>query len=450
MRRSRYAFFAWLMACCASAVWAQEGLYGAPEVLPVPPSTTAQNQATLASYTATNYSAAPNSTAAMYQPYQAGSQYQYPAPAAPARTPTPAGPNGYGAAPGGDRSISAACGLSDCNGCQPCFGCTCCPWYASLTALVMSRSDARSVWTSYDSSDETHQLTNTQFGMHSGWGGEVRVGHRFCCNCVPYAIEATYWTTEDLTGYRSTMNPTPGGTVSTPLEVNPMMFGGTPAENWFDGAAEHRLWRRDDFQNVEINLLREQLACCCNSPWDVGWSVGMRYFRFEEALTFGSLVNGHNWGDSNGAFEGYFDDHTANNLMGVQCGFDVAYNIGPCCHGVRLFISPKIGIYDNYIDQTFAAHTGDGINGTGPYGSFPVHSTRNGLSFLTQVDLGADWQFARNWSLRAGYRVVAVTGVALADDQFPQYMVDMPAIADIQHYSSLVLHGAFVGVTYCF
>ena len=63
---------------------------------------------------------------------------------------------------------------------------------------------------------------------------------------------------------------------------------------------------------------------------------------------------------------------------------------------------------------------------------------------MTRLTLGA------NWSARAGYRVVAITGMGLADDQFPQYINDIPEIENIQHSSSLVLHGAFLGVTYNF
>ena len=46
--------------------------------------------------------------------------------------------------------------------------------------------------------------------------------------------------------------------------------------------------------------------------------------------------------------------------------------------------------------------------------------------------------------------MVAVTGMGLADEQFPQYMNDIPDIQDVQHTGSLVLHGAFVGITYNF
>jgi len=316
----------------------------------------------------------------------------------------------------------------------------------------MGRSDARRVWTSNQPyPHEANQLTNTQFGMPWKWGGEVTIGRRFCCDCVPWALEATFWTTQESSNERVTTLP---GGVSTPLVFSPLTFGpysdpsSPPAENWFDGAKEHRLWRNDEFQNIEINLVRQHLGCCCGTPWDASWLVGFRYFRFHEDLTFGSLRGGATqWGENGGADEAYVSDNITNNLFGVQVGFEAGYRVG--C-GLRLFIEPKIGIYDNYLDGTFQAHTGNGINGSGPLGDYPVHSTRNGVSLLSQVDLGAEWQLTRNLSARAGYRVVAITGTGLADDQFPQYMVDTPEIANISHYSSLVLHGVFAGLTYCF
>ncbi|GAG26898.1 unnamed protein product, partial [marine sediment metagenome] len=130
------------------------------------------------------------------------------------------------------------------------------------------------------------------------------------------------------------------------------------------------------------------------------------------------------------------------------------YNV---INNVRLFITPKIGIYDNFIDSTFQARarygSGAYVDGTVDvtgYPNFPANGSSNGVAFLTQIDIGADWQFSRNWSARAGYRVVALTGVGLADEQFPQYMCDTPEMANPQHYSSLVLHGMFLGATYNF
>ncbi|MEN6451498.1 MAG: BBP7 family outer membrane beta-barrel protein [Thermoguttaceae bacterium] len=340
---------------------------------------------------------------------------------------------------------------SGCNaGCEGC-GLDCCEqgcgsrWYAGLSALVLGRSDAPRVWTTYRDGHNETELMNTQFGTKWSWGGEARLGYRFCSDCVPYAIEATYWTTEPMTGSRSCMWP--GGYVSTPLVVRYIDFNGESAQNWFDGAEEHRLSRRDELHNFEINLLREQLAWACDSPWDIGWSVGVRYFRFQEDLDFETRRQGAQWTDLPGV--AYLDDTVTNNLIGVQFGFDAAYCVGS---GVRLFVRPEVGMYDNIMDSDFRCATGNNIPGhTADFGSFPAKGHKNGIAFLTEIDLGVDWQITRCWSARAGYRVVAITGVALADSQFPPYVNDITdSIEDVRHTDSLVLHGAFFGITYSF
>ncbi len=445
------------------------------------------------------YAAQPPATA-MYQPYQAGSQYRYPSPysrppvqmmaaagqGTVGQQPMPAPPPGPSPAPspeygplaeppaaqggmmnqmladpnyyGGDgcgpcgpyRGAVGAIERAACNpggdgcgydGCQSGF---CGQWYAGVSALVLGRSDAPRFWVSYREGCEGMQLMNSQFSMQWAWGGEVTFGRRFCCDCVPYAIEATYWTTSDMTGSQCADLARRLRQHAADRQVHRFqrrerqgLVHGRP------GAAHHTAGRG---QNLEVNLIREQLAWACDSCWDIGWSVGIRYFRFREDLDFETLRQGCQWTDP--AATACLDENVTNNLIGVQFGFDAAYCLG--C-GVRFFISPKVGIYDNFMDSTFQCNTGDGIEGhTANYGSFPACGTKNGLAFLTQIDVGLDWRFSRCWSARVGYRVVAVTGVALADSQFPQYMNDIPEIQNIQHTDSLVLHGAFCGITYNF
>ena len=257
-------------------------------------------------------------------------------------------------AAGGDGS---GCGMDGFGG----NGCGC-PWYASVYGLAMSRNEGRRLWTSYDSSNEANQLTNTQ-DIHLAWqgGGQISAGRRFCWCDSTWALEATYWSTEAFTGCVSTTSPNPPCLVSTPLRVFEVQFNGLPATDWFDDAKEHCLSRRDEFQNVEVNLIREQLNCCCNAPWDIAWSLGIRYFRFEENLTFASLQGGCNWGQDGGVHEAYLNDTITNSLLGCQFGFDAAY----CLHdGMRLFISPKVGIYNDHMDQDFRAYLGNGVVAT--------------------------------------------------------------------------------------
>jgi hypothetical protein len=458
-----------------------------------------------------SYPAQPPAMATYQQPYQPGAQYYYPAPAnrppvrmaavqpaptsqpmpiapgpvgvptapAPAPMPVPAGgyptmapqgsglmnqmladPNANGCVNGSGGAYRGSVNQFEQSACAPTAdGSNCngfcsqgyfCPWYASVSALVMGRSDSRRLWTSYEDGNLPNQIMNSQFPMEWKWGGEVRLGHRFCWDCVPCAIEGTYWTTQSFTGSQTAT--VDGGHVSTTLDVDYITFRNQgvdeQAANWFFGADSQTLARRDEFHNVEINLVREQLAWACDSPWDIGWSCGIRYFRFQEDLRYSSLRAGYSPSDLSGT--AIFDDTATNNLVGFQIGFDAAYNV---CNGLRLFVTPKVGIYDNMMESTFQAQLADGTKGVsqvyGPYDPAP-HGTKNSLSFLTQIDVGAEWQFTRNWSARAGYRIVAITGMALADDQFPQYMTDIPEMQNLQTNGSLILHGAFFGLTYNF
>ena len=112
-------------------------------------------------------------------------------------------------------SCQNGCGIDGCG----CDGC-CCPWYASVMALYLNRSDGRRLWTAYDAGNEARQLTNTQdIHLPWSWGGEVTIGRRFCCGCDSnWGVEATYWTTEALSGSLSVTNPYPPTClVSTPL-----------------------------------------------------------------------------------------------------------------------------------------------------------------------------------------------------------------------------------------
>ena len=73
--------------------------------------------------------------------------------------------------------------------------------------------------------------------------------------------------------------------------------------------------------------------------------AGIRFFRFRDNLVWGA----QNEGDCSWA---YFSDNAENNLIGFQLGFNVNYCI---CNRLSLFVTPKFGIYDNYISNNFGA-----------------------------------------------------------------------------------------------
>ena len=163
-------------------------------------------------------------------------------------------------------------------------------------------------------------------------------------------------------------------------------------------------------------------------------------------------MNGTTWGEQGGAYEAYLSDLITNNLIGPQLGFELGYNM---CNNLRFYMTPKFGIYNNHITNNFQAYLGNGeisrpISASGMTGTYPVNSSTDAISFLTQIDVGLDWKFARQWSAQFGYRVVAVSSIGLADAQIPFYTVDIPAIAEIDKNSDLILHGAFFTIAYNF
>ncbi len=334
------------------------------------------------------------------------------------------------------------CGEYDC-GQYTCAPVCRSPWYGSLLALGMGRNKANCVWTTYETGNQPNQLTcTTDVGTRGRAGGEIRFGRRFCCD--RWALEMTYWT---IDAFDDTLYTAHASGVSTPITVGEMQFGGVAATAWFDGAAAHRLYRRNEFHNIELSLIRNQLDRGYGHSVDFDWSLGLRYFRFEENLVFSAVAGGFGWGTP--AQEAYIDDQITNNLFGFQFGCEVGWEF---FRGLRLFVAPRIGVYNNHIDHFFQAYLGDGTIATSSVGTgtYPVRSSTDALSFLTQIDLGGDWKLSENWDLRAGYRVMVITGVGLADNQIPPYIVDIPEIASIDINGELILHGAYAGLTYNF
>jgi hypothetical protein len=374
----------------------------------------------------------------------------------PAAQPTPASPDapaepapmpdasydGHGAE-GCDSCFSEA--LAD--SCGDCCGCGRCPWYASLSGLVMTRDSGNEVFTTYDASNINNQLLNTQDAEMDWRGGfEVRIGRRFGCDCN-CGIEVRYWTLDEMEGHASIRRT--DDSLSTPLNVGFLTIDGNPAGDYFDNAREHRISRSSEFHNVEINLLHYPLSCGCD-PLQLSVLGGVRWFRFDDNLLFGSVEGGSEFGANGGADEAYIDVDVENNLVGVQMGCRADWCVG---RGWKLFAAPEVGVYNNHVRNRVGVYSGNGANGVGTIPApgtgtvdFPLDSTEDDVAFLAQLDLGVEYQFNCSWRAFVGYRAVAATGVALSDSQVPQIVIDAPEWQNIDTNGSLILHGGFAGL----
>jgi len=433
-----------------SSASAQQGSYGSPSLLPLP------DVGPQASYPVAPYHG--RATLVSGQPT--------PANPGPALAPEPIvgeqvnpGPQVGGPIPDdGNNSIyddAASCGWGDdCSSGLANCGCNG-PWFASFAGLVMSRNNPNPFWTSYETNNNANQVLNTR-DAHADWngGGEIVLGRWFGCGCADpcggdtcgcgprCGIEVSYFTLGQLDGYASVRGDSlPGGSVSTPINLEdqfgPVTIGGNPASDYFDGATEHRIWRNDEIHNIEINLLSQQLYNSGRGQFT--WLAGVRYFRFDDSLIFGSVAGGFEFGQDP-AEEAYLSSRAVNNLVGFQLGARADYYVTP---RLSLWGTPKIGIYGNSVDIRNRFYLGDGTEG------FDIRARSTDLSFLASIDLGVAYQFGSHWRAFLGYRAIAVTQVALADNQYLPYLAATNDFADAKTNGSLILHGGLAGLEFC-
>lgn len=446
--------------CCAAVGWmtadarAQLGTYGAPDPIAWSQDTLPAGNmpmvATRTTYISTSDGAATIPATPSQGASGLGPMISEPGPAAGATgSQTSVMPSSGNCNNAGDNSG----GMDGWDNC-----CCCSAWYSTFDFLYMGRNAPNTLYMSYQWGAAVNQAHFDNFDWTPG--GQVTFGYRFGC-CCDWAIQATYWgLAESDTDSQPVLNTPPGApfTWGTPLTMGLVdivgTVGGSPngtqsAADFFDNSPNQHVWRAWQAQNVEVNLVKTVCGGSC-SPVSVDFLVGFRWFRFQDGLIFGSE---HPFdGTAYGGDWIYLNDHITNDLWGAQAGFDMSYRFLSCW---KAFIRPEVGIFNNHTQLNYNMYAVNATTGqqyqasseTYANPNYPVHATGNDFAFLTQVDVGLDWQLTRHLSLEGGYRVVAVTGVAVADDQVPFYGNDTQAIANIQHNASLLLDGAFVGGT---
>jgi hypothetical protein len=343
-----------------------------------------------------------------------------------------------------------------CGSCDSSDGCNdfcfCAPapgpaWFGSVTGLIMTRDRANALWTTFETNNNRNQLLSTQ-DADADWSGgaEIAIGRWWCHSGIQFSIFGL----DTLDGFASIRDR--NNLLSTPLDLTTqtgdILIGARRAGDFFDNAREHRIERRDDVLNVEVNYLYQPLMGV-PSRFQVTWLTGVRWFRFDERLVFssvagdGAVVNpgGSEFGNNFGIDEAYLRSRAENDLVGWQIGAWTNYYVTP---RFSAFAQPKFGIYGNQINVRSHLYSGDGIT------AFDHHSNKTDVSFLGQIDVGLTYQLTNNWRIRGGYRAIAVSGIALSDEQIPHFLAAADEFQQIDSNGSLVLHGAFVGADWRF
>lgn len=325
-------------------------------------------------------------------------------------------------------------------------------WFGGVYGLVMTRDNENDVWLSYDAAFPDYKLLASRHAdMDWGGGFETRVGRYF--NCGQNAWELVYWGVFPDVREANACDCGLVGPLRTWIRFDNLVYdpgtGNQPVDDFFNDVERHRLQRSFQFQNVELNLLSLSWPTT-DSCWRYSGTIGVRYFRFDEGFVFSSdPVDEDFTGDPR---EMAYTIDVINHLIGAQIGGRVAYQ---ATDRVGLFADAKVGLFGNHIRHYSAIGGANGFavvnNPGGPFDGevISVRSSKDDVAMLGELVLGGNYQLTRTCSLTGGYRAVALTGVALSTNQIPLDNIwTVDSVRDIDSNGSVILHGAFAGVTF--
>lgn len=340
---------------------------------------------------------------------------------------------------------SCGCGDGSCGApacCAPCAP----RWYVGAYGLIMARDSSVHSTFSFDTASEDVQFTDSK-NLDSGFSGGFAtvVGHYFNCGCN--AIEGVYWGwfPEDVATFTFAGNA--AGNLNGIFNWDSLTYNGVTMDTLVDNAQVHALFRENDAQNVEVNLL--SFSSNNGGPVRFTTLAGFRYFRFHDRLTFRADAN--DTGFSGEVDEVFYDINLVNNLLGFQIG-----GVGSYCVGQRWSFNggAKVGLFANHIEHTsqIGGTAGTAVINNGPNAgrAFFVDNSKNDTSFIAEIFAGVGYSITPNWTASFGYRALAITGLALPTDQIFPDLRGINDVETIESQSSVILHGAFIGAQYCF
>ena len=255
------------------------------------------------------------------------------------------------------------------------------------------------------------------------------------CNC--YTMELSYF---GLQEWESTALETNGGnqlfSVYSDFGVDPP---GGFAET--DQASLQAISYESSLHNAEINFLHNGQVCC----HPVYVLVGVRYVRIDERFEYDTVA-------VNGSSQSTVD--TENDLIGFQMGVGMRHCCGdyccaadcnPCLSCLKCLsfeTSAKAGVFVNVADQQSTVLTTSG-------GLFSEERNDDNVAFVSELGATASYSPSCCMSIRGGYHVFLVDGVALAPENFnrvaPSLGTRRPVLRD---NGSILYHGPSVGVEF--
>ncbi|MFN0022132.1 MAG: BBP7 family outer membrane beta-barrel protein, partial [Pirellulaceae bacterium] len=332
-----------------------------------------------------------------------------------------------------------------------------CGWFGSVGALILGPSSRCNTYLSYDSATYLPVLTTSQTNGAFGGGIDITAGKML--GCGNWGASFTYWGVYPSAARADVYNTDVTGNLGSYLNFGGLTYNANPGTNYWNAVVHQRIVTNQTINSAEINLLGNCGcglfgcdSCVCGGPCGprlgMGWTMGLRYFQFNDDFNYYS-DNLDNVLDGS-INEMQYRINTRNSLYGFQVGGGLNYRVWNC---FSLYGIGKAGIYNNRasVSQAIYGSGGDATVNVGPYAgtAYRFQDHTDNLAFLGQLDLGGRYQMSRCWSINGGYRMVGISGLALTDGQIPSNFAYVPDAQRVNACDSLILHGGYVGATFC-
>jgi hypothetical protein len=209
---------------------------------------------------------------------------------------------------------------------------------------------------------------------------------------------------------------------------------------FLDGCSTHA--RRHSFGGATGPLIRDDAG-----RMRMVTSHGFRWFQAKDFVERGYDVDGTLGFQADDIYEKV---NIQNNLYGYQFGAQLTYMM--TCR-LNLNVGGKGGLYGNQVEMencigsrnTLAyqtATTAPLCNGTS------ADASDIALATLGELDLGLGYRVSCAWSVRGGYRLLGMTGVANAIDSHPASYASLNDAFRVKADDSYILHGGYVGLEF--
>lgn len=174
-----------------------------------------------------------------------------------------------------------------------------------------------------------------------------------------------------------------------------------------DSAHFHGIDYTSAINSYELDFRRRWIFP--NSRIQGSWLAGVRHVNLEEKLRHLTMVDYEIDGQDPVTGSMNYLTTTDNNLTGFQIGGDIWATIIP---GFQIGTEGKAGIYGNRMKQTTL------INAESFMDTITERATKSRASFVGEAAVMGTWRLTQQLTLRGGYQMVYVDGVALAPDNF--------------------------------